>query len=86
MDSSEQDERAQDQQGEHPEPVAVASFATVGEAEVAQAKLVSFGIESALVDGVEGGTIPVQGEPGVVVMVPAADADAAREILAPPSV
>jgi hypothetical protein len=71
------------EQDEHPEPVAVASFASVGEAQIAQAKLQAFGIESALVDDVEGGALPVEGEPGIVVLVPAADADAAREALAP---
>jgi hypothetical protein len=85
MDSSEQHERAPDGRDEHPEPVAVASFATVGEAQVAQAKLEAYGIESALFDDVEGGAIPVQGEPGVVVMVQAADAATATEVLAPPT-
>jgi hypothetical protein len=66
---------------EHSEPVAVASFATEGEAEVAQAKLRAFGIESALDDQIEGGTVRVEGEPGVLVQVPARDADDARRIL-----
>ena len=66
---------------EHSEPVAVASYATEGEAQVAQAKLRAFGIEAALDDQVEGGTIVVDGEPGVIVQVPAVDADDARRIL-----
>ena len=75
MDPTEQDE--------HPEPVAVASFATVGEAEVAQAKLQAFGIESALIDEIAGGTLPVDGESGIVIAVPAKDAEAARAALTP---
>jgi hypothetical protein len=67
---------------DHSEPVAVASFATEGEAEVAQAKLRAYGIEAMLDDLVEGGTIAVEGEPGVTVAVRAADADDARRILA----
>jgi hypothetical protein len=63
------------------EPVAVASYATEGEAEVAQAKLRAFGIEAALDDQIEGGTVVVDGEPGVIVEVRAADADDARRIL-----
>ncbi len=66
---------------EHAEPVAVASFETTGEAEVAQAKLRAFGIEAAIDDQIEGGTLPVEGEPGVIVTVRATDADDARRIL-----
>jgi hypothetical protein len=66
---------------EHSEPVAIASFATHGEAEVAQAKLRGYGIEAALDDQIEGGTIVVEGEPGVIVEVRAADAEDARRIL-----
>jgi hypothetical protein len=66
---------------DHAEPVAVASFATIGEAEVAQAKLSAYGIESALIDQVAGGVVPVEGEPGVFVGVRAADAADARAIL-----
>ncbi len=66
---------------EHSEPVAVASYATEGEAEVAQAKLRAFGIESALDDQIEGGTVRVDGEPGVIVQVPARDAEDARRVL-----
>ena len=70
---------------EHSEPVAVASFATEGEAEVAQAKLRAFGafgIDAALDDQIEGGTVVVDGEPGVIVQVPSSDAEDARLILA----
>jgi hypothetical protein len=65
----------------HAEPVSVASFATTGEAEVAQAALRAFGIESALDDQIEGGTVAVEGEPAVNVVVRAADAADARRIL-----
>ena len=67
---------------DHREPVAVASYATTGEAEVVQAKLRAFGIEAELVDQVEGGVILTEGEPGVFVAVPAADAEDALRILA----
>ena len=66
---------------QHSEPVAVASFATEGEAEVAQAKLRAFGIEAAIDDQIEGGTILIEGEPGVIVQVRSSDADDARQIL-----
>jgi hypothetical protein len=66
---------------DHSEPVAIASYATYGEAEVAQAKLRVFGIEAALDDQIEGGTVVVEGEPGVIVEVRAADAEDARRIL-----
>jgi hypothetical protein len=65
----------------HAEPIAIASYGTTGEAEVAQAKLRAYGIEAALDDQIEGGTVVVEGEPGVIVAVPAADADDARRIL-----
>ncbi len=68
--------------GDHAEPVAVASFATEGEAEVAQAKLRAYGIEGALDDQIEGGAVPIEGEPGVVVEVRAVDAPDALDILA----
>jgi hypothetical protein len=71
-----------DSETDHPAPVAVASFGTTGEAEVAQAKLLSFGIESELSDQVEGGTVPVDGEPGVRVMVRGIDETEARRVLA----
>ena len=66
---------------DHSEPIAVASFATAGEAEVAQAKLRGYGIESALDDQIEGGTVTVDGELGVNLQVRATDADDARRIL-----
>jgi hypothetical protein len=66
---------------EHSDPIAVASYATAGEAEVAKAKLGAYGIEAALDDQIEGGTIVVDGEPGVIVEVKAADAEDARRIL-----
>jgi hypothetical protein len=66
---------------DHSEPVAIASFATYGEAEVAQAKLRGYGIEAGIDDQIEGGTIVVEGEPGVIVEVRATDAEDARRIL-----
>jgi hypothetical protein len=71
-----------DDDAEHPEPTAVASYATEGEAEVAQAKLRAYGIEAALDDQIEGGTVPLEGEAGVVVAVRAQDATDATAILA----
>jgi hypothetical protein len=70
-----------DDVNEHSEPTAVASYATVGEAEVAQAKLRAFGVDAVLDDQIEGGTIPVEGEARIVVAVRGADAADAREIL-----
>jgi hypothetical protein len=66
---------------DHPEPEAVAAFATAGEAEVAQAKLRAFGVDSALDDQVAGGSVPIESEEGVFVEVRAEDAADAREIL-----
>ena len=66
---------------DHSEPVAIVSYATYGEAEVAQAKLRGYGIEAELDDQIEGGTVAVEGEPGVIVEVRAADAEDARRIL-----
>ena len=48
---------------------------------VAKAKLAAYGIEAALDDQIEGGTVVVDGEPGVIVEVRAADAEDARRIL-----
>ena len=48
---------------------------------MAEAKLRAYGIESAIDDQIEGGTLPVEGEPGVIVTVRAADAEDARRIL-----
>ena len=67
---------------EHAEPVVVGGYSDTGEAEVAQAKLRAFGIESVIVDRVEGGTIMVVDEGGVGLEVRAADAEDARAILA----
>lgn len=39
------------------------------------------GMYAEIVDDVEGGTIPVDGEYGVRVLVPAADAEIARQVL-----
>ena len=72
-----------DDSNEHPEPVVVAVYPDLGEAEVARAHLDANGIEGFIVDDVAGGTVPVDGEAGVTVLVRAQDADAAREILAP---
>ena len=70
-----------DDTAEHAEPATVGSFATQGEAEVAQAKLSGYGIESAVVDVVEGGAIPVEGEDGLALQVRAGDASDAAAIL-----
>lgn len=77
------DDVNEDSEIEESEPEAVASYATEGEAEVAQAKLRAFGVDSALDDQVEGGSVPVEGEPGVIVEVRAEDAADAIEILTP---
>ena len=65
----------------HAEPVIVAVFGSVGEAEVAQAKLRAFGVESEIVDNDGGGVIPVDGDGGIELEVRAADAEAAADIL-----
>lgn len=67
---------------EHAEPVVVATHGDRGEAEVTKAHLTDNGIAAEIVDEIEGGTIPVDGEPGVRVVVPAQDAETARSILA----
>ena len=72
---------ATDTTDEHPEPVAVAAFADAGAAEVALAKLRAFDIEAMISDEAAGGVLPVEGDVLVEVLVRAADADAAREIL-----
>jgi hypothetical protein len=66
----------------HPEPVVVATYPDLGEAEVTKAHLAANGIEAFIVDEVEGGTLPVDGEAGVTVLVHAQDAEAARQVLA----
>jgi hypothetical protein len=67
----------------HPEPVAVAVHPDLGEAEVTVAHLAANGIEAFIVDQVEGGVVPIEGEWGVAVVVKAQDADVARRVLAP---
>ena len=68
----------------HAEPVIVSTFGSVGEAEVGQAKLRAFGIESEIVDNDGGGVIPVDGDGGVQLEVRAADAEVAAELLSDP--
>ena len=70
-----------DESSDHPEPVVVAVYPDLGEAEVVRAHLDANGIEAFIVDEVEGGTVPIDGEAGVTVMVRAQDAAAAREVL-----
>jgi len=72
-----------DDSAEHPEPVAVAVHSDRGEAEVTVAHLAANGIEAFIVDEIEGGTVPIEGEWGVAVAVQAKDADLARQVLAP---
>lgn len=72
-----------DSPDQHPEPVVVATYPDRGEAEVTRAHLAANGIEAFVVDEVEGGMLPVEGEAGVSVVVKAQDAEAARRILAP---
>lgn len=72
-----------EESSQHPEPVAVAVYPARGEAEVTKAHLAANGIEAFIVDEVEGGTLFVDGEAGVTVLVQAADAPAARQVLEP---
>jgi hypothetical protein len=65
----------------HPEPAVVASFAHRGEAEVVAAKLLGAGLDAVIVDDSEGGAIPLDGDGGVVVAVPAHEAEDARIVL-----
>jgi hypothetical protein len=67
---------------EHAEPVVVAVHPDRGEAEVTVAHLAANGIDGFIVDQVEGGTVPIEGEWGVAVAVKAVDATLAREVLA----
>jgi hypothetical protein len=62
-------------------PQVVARHPDRGEAEVTRARLEATGVRAEIIDEVEGGTLPVSGEPGVAVAVPARDADMARAIL-----
>jgi hypothetical protein len=70
-----------DESDQHPEPVVVATYPDRGEAEVTKAHLIANGIEAMIVDEVEGGMLPVEGEAGVSVLVPAHDAAAAMAVL-----
>jgi hypothetical protein len=70
-----------DASDQHPEPVVVAAYSDRGEAEVTVAHLMANGIEAFIIDELEGGTLPVEGESGVSVLVRAQDADLAREVL-----
>ena len=70
-----------DDSAQHPEPVVVATYPDRGEAEVTRAHLAANGIEAIIVDEVEGGMLPVDGEAGVTVLVPAQDEAAARLVL-----
>jgi len=65
----------------HPEPIVVASYVDRGEAEVTKAHLADNGIAAEIVDEVEGGTVPLDGEVSVQVLVRAADAEVARQVL-----
>ncbi len=65
----------------HEAPIAVASFGTRGEAEVAEAKLRAYGIEASFDDDIEGGAIPVEGELVVSVLVRPSDVTDAQRIL-----
>lgn len=66
----------------HDEPVVVATHPDRGEAEVSKAHLAASGIEAFIVDEIEGGLLPVDGEAGVGVVVSAEDAPVARRVLA----
>jgi hypothetical protein len=65
------------------EPVVVASYPDLGEAEVSKAHLESEGIEAFIVDDMGGGMLPVEGGAGIKVLVQAADAELARRVLEP---
>ena len=67
---------------DHREPVIVATFIDLGEAEIAMAKLRAFGIESFILNQAEGGTLPTVELPlGIAIEVKAADAEDAFQIL-----
>lgn len=70
-----------DSTSEHPAPAIIATFPDRGEAEVVAAKLIGAGLDAVVVDEVEGGSLPVDTEPGVVVAVPATEEAAARAVL-----
>jgi hypothetical protein len=64
----------------HPEPVVVAAYPDLGEAEVTRAHLRANGIESFILDEI-GATLPVGFEGGVCIAVHPQDADEARRVL-----
>jgi hypothetical protein len=66
----------------HAEPEIVATHSDRGEAEVTKAHLAANGVDAEIIDGVEGGTVPVDGQDGVYVMVAAGQAEVARAFLA----
>ncbi|MEO1058213.1 MAG: DUF2007 domain-containing protein [Actinomycetota bacterium] len=66
---------------DHRPPVVIGTYADTGEAEITRAHLRANGIESAIVDDVEGGVLPVDTQGGVMVAVHAADEDRARAVL-----
>ena len=66
---------------QHAEPVVVASHPDRGEAEVTKAHLAANGIEAIIVDEIEGGMLPVEGESSVTVLVHAQDAESAKQVL-----
>lgn len=66
----------------HAEPEVVATHAHRGEAEVTKAHLAANGVDAEIIDGVAGGTLPVDGQDGVYVMVAADQAEVARAFLA----
>jgi hypothetical protein len=72
----------------HPEPAIVATFSHRGEAEVVAAKLLGAGLGAVIVDQAEGGMVPVEGDAGVIVAVPAPEEEQARAVLsdAPPTI
>jgi hypothetical protein len=66
----------------HAEPVVIATYPDLGEAEVTRAHLSAYGIESFIIDDLEGGGLPVEGET-IAVLVHAEDAEVARQVIAP---
>ena len=65
------------------DPVVVAAYPDLGEAEVSKAHLESEGIEAFIVDDMGGGMLPVEGGAGIKVLVQAEDAELARRVLEP---
>lgn len=82
MTDNTSDDTSDDTSDPHAEPVVVAVHPDRGEAEVTKAHLAANGIEAFIVDEVEGGMLPVEGESGVSVLVHASDAETARQVLA----